>query len=29
MAGRITTHKDLKVYTISFDAGIEIYKISK
>ena len=29
MADRITTHKDLKVYTISFDAGIEIYKISQ
>lgn len=29
MAEKIRTHKDLKVYQLSFEAGMEIFKISK
>ena len=29
MAEKIRTHKDLKVYQLSFEAGMEIYEISK
>src|SRR5512133_418761 len=27
--GKIRTHKDLKVYQLSFEAGMQIYRISK
>ena len=29
MAERIRTHKDLNVYKMSFEAGVEIFKITK
>ena len=29
MTGRIRTHKDLNVYKMSFEAGVEIFKITK
>jgi four helix bundle protein len=29
MAERIKTHRDLKVYQLSFEAGMEIFRISK
>ncbi len=29
MSDKIRTHKDLKVYQLSFDAGMEVYHLSK